>query len=69
MFPKYVLRQFKRGQRPGQALHFTKALLMRWRVGERAGLWHEAAESQRVTRARDNKDANGERGKIVKLNV
>ena len=57
MFPKCTLRQFKRGQRPGQALHFTKALLLRWRMGERAGLWREAVGGQR----RGPVDAGGRR--------
>ena len=45
MFPKCVLRQFGRGQRPQQAYHFTKSLLVRWRLGERAGLWSEACQA------------------------
>ena len=58
MFPKCVLRQFGRGQRPQQAYHFTKSLLVRWRLGERGGLWHEAVQAsnspQPKTRAEDN---------------
>ena len=40
MFPKCVLRQFRRGQRPHQSFHFTKALLIRWRLGEAGGFVH-----------------------------
>ena len=42
MFPKTVLRQNRRGQRRGQALSFTRSLLLRWRLGERRSLWDEA---------------------------
>ena len=45
MFPKCVLRQFGRGQRPQQAYHFTKSLLVWWRLGERGGLWSEAVQA------------------------
>ena len=41
MFPKAVLRQHKRGQRANQSYAFTKALLLRWRDGERESLWAE----------------------------
>ena len=49
MFPKAVN---KRGQRWGQALAFTKALLIRWSLGERRGLWDEAVM---VSRSRSKK--------------
>ena len=45
LFPKCVLRQFRRGQRPQQSYHFTKSLLIRWRLGERQGLWDEAIQA------------------------
>ncbi|CAL1152009.1 unnamed protein product [Cladocopium goreaui] len=45
MFLKCMLRQFGRGQRPQQAYHFTKSLLVRWRLGERGGLWSEAVQA------------------------
>ena len=49
MFPKAVLHQFGRGKRPRQSLHFSRALLIRWKLGERASLWHEALQAnQRV---------------------
>ena len=53
MFPKCVLRQSRRGQRPQQAYAFTKALLLRWQLGDRGALWAEAAAttSARVQRA------------------
>ena len=45
LFPKCVLRQFRRGQWPQQSYHFTKSLLIRWRLGERQGLWDEAIQA------------------------
>ena len=41
MFPKAVLRRHKRGQRETQSYHFTKALLLRRKAGERMSLWNE----------------------------
>ena len=46
LFPKCVLRQFRRGQRPQQSYHFTKSLLIRWRLGERQGLWEKTPNPQ-----------------------
>ena len=45
MFPKACLRSFRRGQRPIQALAFTRNLLLRWRAGERLTLWAEIPEA------------------------
>ena len=45
MFPKCVLRTHKRGQRAQQAYHVAKALLLRWKAGERLSLWCEIPES------------------------
>ena len=47
MFLKVVLRQFGRGKRPHQSLHFFRALLNRWKLGERASLWNEALQANR----------------------
>ena len=59
MFPKAVLRQNKRGQRRGQALMFTKSLLLRWRLGERRELWDEA-KGRVVQTKRGSMDDNRE---------
>ena len=55
MFPKTVLRTYKRGQRPIQAYNFTKALLLRWQAGERETLWIEATSSIKEINRNNNK--------------
>ena len=59
MFPKIVPRQNKRDQWRGQALIFTKSLLI-WRLGERRELWDEAkgrvvaSKKTRIEEVREN---------------
>ena len=51
MFPKTICRQFGKGQKPRQSLNFSRALLLRWKLGERATLWKDALQAQKCPRA------------------
>ena len=58
-------------QRPAQAFHFTKSLLLRWKAGERVGLWGEAqAAARKPTQVRSQRgptaDEIGRSGEALK---
>ena len=60
IFPKSICRQNKWGQCRGQAIAFTRSLLTRWKMGERQGLWDEAAMAIRKRGRKGPKDNNAE---------
>ena len=56
MFPKAVLRSYKRGQRPLQAYNFSKTLIHRWAAGERSTLWEEIPNNSKKGSNGKNQD-------------